>query len=155
MQLDTRLGQPDAAGIGIAAGGEHHRAIGRVDLVGEMHQHPVALLLDAADGGLVDQLDAVHFEPGIEAAPQVLVEAAQHHLAAIDECGVDAEAGEDRRELDRHIAAAIDQDRVRQRLEMERLVRGDRQLPAGNVRDVRVAAGRDEDVFRRELALAP
>ena len=73
-------------------------------------------------------------QAGLEAAPQILVEAAQDAVAAIDDRGVDAQPGEDRGELDRDIAAALDQDRMRQRLEIERLVGGDAEFGARECR---------------------
>ena len=61
---------------------------------------------------------------------QVVVEAAQDVLAAIDQRHLRAEAVEDAGELDRDIAAALHQDALRQLLEVEGLVRGDHVLDA-------------------------
>ena len=46
-----------------------------------------------------------------ELVAQILVEAAQHLLAAMDQGGLRAKAGENTGELDRDIAAARNQDR--------------------------------------------
>ena len=67
-------------------------------------------------------------------------------LAAIDQRDLAAEAVEDAGELDGDIAAALDQDALRQLLEMEGLVRRDDVLEAGDLRaEMRRAAGRDQD----------
>ena len=60
----------------------------------------------------------------------VVVEAAQDVLAAIDQRHLGAEPVEDAGELDRDIAAALDENALRQLLQMERLVRGDDVLEA-------------------------
>ncbi len=56
------------------------------------------------------------------------------------------ERGEDAGELDRDVAAADDEDAARQRGQVERLVRRDGVLDAGNGRHDRVRAGGDHDV---------
>jgi hypothetical protein len=73
-------------------------------------------------------------------------------LAPVDERGVDAETVEDAGELDRYVAAADDHDRLRQPLQVERLVRVDRVLDAGDRRHDRPAAGRDQYVAGRDRA---
>ena len=79
----------------------------------------------------------------------VLVEAAQDVVAAIDHGDVGAEVGEDAGKFQRDIAAALDHDAPRQPLQMKCLVRGDHVLDAGD-RGAMIgrAAGRDQDVFR-------
>ena len=62
----------------------------------------------------------------------VLVEAAQDVVAAIDHGDVGAEAGEDAGEFQRDIAAALDHHALRQRRQVKRLIRGDHVLDAGN-----------------------
>ena len=79
----------------------------------------------------------------------VLVEPAEHISAPDNLDDLAAEAVEDAGELDRDIAAADDHDAVRQLLEVERLVRRDHMLDAGNLRGLGPGADRDEDVFRR------
>ena len=53
----------------------------------------------------------------------IIVEPAQDVLAAIDECHLGAEPGEDARELDCDIAAALDQNALGQFGKVKRLVR--------------------------------
>ena len=85
---------------------------------------------------------------GVEQPAHVHVEARQHLAAAIDDRRVDTEPGEDAGELHRDVAAAADQDLLRQPLEVERLVGGDAELVALE-RGVRIGprAGRDQDVL--------
>ena len=81
--------------------------------------------------------------------PHVVVEAAQDVLAAIDERHVRAEAGKNAGELDRDVAAALDHHVRRQLRQMERLVRGDGVLDAGDrIAIARRAAGGDQDIGR-------
>ncbi len=91
----------------------------------------------------------------VEQPAQIHVEARQHLAAAIDDRRVDAEAGENAGELDRDIAAAADQDLLRQLLQVERLVGGDAVLVAFE-RGVRVgpSAGGDQDVLGGDDAAA-
>ena len=79
----------------------------------------------------------------------VLVEAAQNIVAAIDHRHIGAEAGKNAGKLQRDIAAALDHDALRQFRQMKCLVRGNHVLDTGNRRAVvRRAPGRDQDVFR-------
>src|SRR5207253_1598616 len=92
--------------------------------------------LDAAAAHLLRQRD-----------PQIVVEAVEQFLAAdqLDDLG--AEAAEDAGELDRDIAAADNDDLARQARQVERLVRRDHMLDAGDVRHRRMPAGGDQDVL--------
>ena len=145
--------QPQARDIGRAAGGEHHRAIGRDDAVAEGSHDVVARLGQRGDGGLVDELDAALGEPGLQPPPHILVEAAQDAVAAIDDRGVDAQAGKDGGEFHRDIAAALDEDRMGERGQVERLLGGDAQLGAGNGRHEGAAPGGDQQVSGVEGAV--
>jgi hypothetical protein len=85
---------------------------------------------------------------------QVVVEAAQDLLPAIDERGLDAQPVEDRGELAGDVAAAGDHDASRQRLEVEGSVGGDDMLDAGQLRvPVGPASGRDQDGAGGDVAL--
>ena len=113
-----------------------------------MTQKTVLDLLDGIDGLPGDDLDAAPFHFRAQMLAHVVVEAAQDVLAAIDQRHLGAEPVEDAGELDRDIAAALDQDAFRQFLEMKRLVRRDdvletRDLAAG----MRRAAGGDQDIL--------
>ena len=76
----------------------------------------------------------------------VLVEAAQHALAAMNERHVRAQALENLGELDRDVAAADDHDPLGQTVQMERLVGGDGEFRAAHaLRAHDPTAGGDED----------
>src|SRR5205085_337698 len=92
-------------------------------------------------------LDAAvaHFQG--EADPDVVVEAVQQFLAPDHLDDLAAEAAEDAGELDRDVAAADDDYLARQLRQIERLVRGDDMLDAGNGRHGRMPAGGDQDVL--------
>ncbi len=88
-----------------------------------------------------------------EAVAQILVEAAQDLVAAVDERRLDAEPGEDAGELHRDVAAADDDDALRQARQVEGLVGGDDVLEAGpRLGEPRLAARGDQDLFRRDRA---
>ena len=92
--------------------------------------------LDAAVAHLLRQRDA-----------EIVVEPVQQILAPDDLDDLASEAAEDAGELDRDIAAADDDDAARQFRQIERLVRRDHVLDAGNVRHGRMPAGRDQDIL--------
>ncbi|MCY1425896.1 hypothetical protein D9M71_417020 [compost metagenome] len=74
------------------------------------------------------------------------VEAAQEQVAAIQQGGLRAQTMEDRGEFHGDVAAADHQHAARQLFEEECLVGADRMFLAGDVRNLRPAAGGDEDV---------
>ena len=78
--------------------------------------------VDRRNGLTGHDMDAtlLHLEP--QPGAQVVVKAAQDVLAPIDLGDLDAEPGEDAGELDRDIAAPLDQYALRQRFEMKCLV---------------------------------
>src|SRR3546814_19849 len=78
------------------------------------------------------------------------VVATQEVRPAIDLRHLRSQPVEDAGEPDGDVTAADDDDALRQFVEEERLVRRDDVLPAGDVRQPRPAAGRDEDIFRRD-----
>ena len=89
-----------------------------------------------------------------ESVANVLVEAAQKLVAAMQERDLAAEPVEHARELHRDIAAADDQDPLRQGLEVEDLVRRDGEFAAGNRRlERRMGADRHQDDSGRGSAL--
>ena len=95
--------------------------------------------VDAAAAHLLAEIDA-----------DVLVEPAQDMLAPDDLDDLAAEPVEDAGELDRDIAAADDDDALWQGGQVERLVRRDHMLDAGDLRRLRPAADRDQDVLGGE-----
>ena len=112
---------------------------------------PIARLLDAGERAPRQDADAALGVGLGERIAQVLVEAAQDLLAAVDERHLRAEAGEDAGELHRDIAAAVDCDARGQPLEVESLIRSDDVLePRDRVAERRLAARRDQDLARTE-----
>ena len=108
----------------------------------------LAVLLDLVDRAAGQDGDALLLHLGAQMGADVLVEAAQDVLAAIDQRHVGAETGEDAGKLQRDIAAALDHDALRQRFQVKHLVRGNHMLDAGDrLPVVRRAAGRDQHVF--------
>ncbi len=94
----------------------------------------LAVLVDLVDGAAGEDGDALLLHLGADMLADVLVEAAQDVVAAIDHGHVGAEAGEDAGKFQRDIAAALDHDALRQLRQMKRLVRGDHVLDAGDRR---------------------
>ena len=79
----------------------------------------------------------------------VLIETAQHIVAAIDQRHVGAETGEDAGEFQRDVAAALNDDAPGLLFQMEHLVGGDHMLDAGDRRSmIGRAAGRDQNTIR-------
>jgi hypothetical protein len=104
--------------------------------------------------GVDAQLDALLHHLGGDEGAHVVVEAAQHLGAAVKQRHPAAEPVEDRRELAGDVAAADHQQPARERLEVEHLVRGQRQFLAGEVRPMRCATGGDEDVLGADALAA-
>ncbi|MNX52158.1 hypothetical protein D3C86_828340 [compost metagenome] len=75
------------------------------------------------------------------------VKAAQEQFAAIQQRGLGTQAMEDPGELDRNVATAHHQHPLGQLFEEERLVGTDGMLVPRNLRNLRPAAGSDQDVF--------
>ena len=106
---------------------------------------------DPVDGAAGENGDALFLHLGTHMGADVLVEAAQDVVAAIDHGDVGAEARENAGEFQRDIAAALDHDALRQFRQMEGLIRGNHVLDAGNGRAViGRAPGGDHDVFCRD-----
>src|SRR5262249_20648470 len=82
-------------------------------------------------------------EPGAE----LRVESAQQARATVGEGGGDPQAVEDRGEFHGDVAAPDDERALWQLLEVERFIRGDRELGAGNRRLGRPRSCGDQDVF--------
>ena len=78
----------------------------------------------------------------------VVVETAQHLLAAVQLGHLRAQAVEDRRELAGDVAAADHQQPAREGLEVEHLFEVTTMFAPGKIRNVRPAAGGDQDVPR-------
>ena len=100
------FGQPQARGVGRAAGGVEH-AVG-VERVTVAQRDPQALALarDPGDIGLRAQIHALLSHLGGEEVAHVVVEAAQHLIAAVKLRDLRAQAAKDRCELARDVAAA-------------------------------------------------
>src|SRR5690606_12101398 len=85
----------------------------------------IFLLLHRGDGLTAAHRHATPLHAGTDSLADIPVKPAQDLLTAVKQGGVDAEPVEDASELDGDIAAADDQQPLRQTLEMEGLVRGD------------------------------
>ena len=88
-------------------------------------------------------------------AANLLVEAAQEELATVDQGDLAPEPGQDTGELDADVAAPDHREALRQTLQVKGLVRGDGVLDAGDLRPVRPASGRHQDVLGADLAPHP
>ena len=114
-----------------------------------MRREFVAVPIDLFDGAARQDRDAVLFHLGADVRANIMVEAAQDIIAAIDQGDIAAEPGKDAGELESDISAALDHDALRQLREMKHLVGGDDVLDAGNGASVvGRAAGCDQHVLR-------
>ena len=110
---------------------------------------------DAADLRLGAHLDAVPGQCLVHEGAALLVEPAQHAIATDHQVDVAAEPVEDAGELDGDVAAADDGDALGQRIgQVERLVRGDGELVAGDRGHLRPAAGADQNLVGRDRLAA-
>ena len=145
--------QTQASGVGLAAGGVHHHVALVGVAAGEVADQAGGALLNTGVFAAQDHLDAALFDLGGEVAADVVVEAAQDVGAAVHQGGVDAQAVEDAGELDGDVAAADDDDPLRQLRQVEGLVGGDGVLDAGQVLGrPGAAAGGDQDLVGGEDA---
>ena len=96
-----------------------------------MPDEPGAGLLDAREDVPGDDADALLGVGLGQTVAQILVEPAQDLVAAIDDRRLDAEVRENAGELHRDVAAAGDDDALRQARQIERLVRRDDVLEPG------------------------
>ena len=113
----------------------------------KLREKPLRAFRDFRHGFAENNLDAAIFHFRVKMRAQIVVEAAQDFLAAINECDLRAEAGENPGELDADIAAALNDDTRWQRFEMKRLVGRDDMLDARNgFAVVGRSTGRDEDI---------
>ena len=117
--------------FGMAADGEQHLVGVDVFAGGQRHAQRAAGLLDLRQRGLHGELDAGALGLDVQVRAQVVVEAAQHAIAAMHDARLGAEPVEDVGEFQRHVAAADDENAPREFLQQEGLVRGDAELEAG------------------------
>src|SRR5262249_18493622 len=128
-QLDADLFEIKAQDIGDAAGGVHDLAGAEDSIVIAGDAHAGSRALDLGDIAAQTEFDPLLLHLGGQMIAQIVIEAAQDLLAAIDQYGLDAKVVEDAGELDRDITAPHDADALRQLLQVESLVRGDGELP--------------------------
>src|SRR5207248_4973048 len=109
----------------------------------------VAVLIDLADRAAGENSDSFLFNFGPHMDADVLVETAQNIFAAVDQRHVAAEACKDAGKFQRDITAALNQDALRQRLQVKHFVRRDHVLDAGN-RGAMIwrATGGDQHILR-------
>src|SRR3546814_11133945 len=108
-------------------------------------ERSVLLLLDRLEGRVELEIDALGHRNLEQPVADLFVIAAQDRVAAIDDRHLAAEFVEDAGEFIGDIAAARNHDALRQRVEMNDLVRGDRMFAARAFGDLRPAAGCDQD----------
>src|SRR5579862_5382044 len=129
------------------APGRIHDAIRHHDLIRlQAQSKAVCAFFDRNDVLAGHDLDAALLHLDREVVANVLIEPAQDLIAANDLRHLGTDAREDAGEFDRDIAAADDHDPLRERHHLERLVRGDRMLDAGNVRKLGPGAGGDKNI---------
>jgi hypothetical protein len=151
VHAHAELLEPEAAGIGdrVAPGGVQH-GIGRDRAGGGVQHEPPAGRLEVMDRGARAHVQPAppHLRGG--GGAHVAVEPAQRLGAPDDQRGLDAQGVEDGRQLDPDIAAADHDQTAGAVLQvLERVIRSDRELEAGQRRHVGPGADRDQDVLRR------
>ena len=146
-ELDTDFVEAEAERVRRAADSEHDLLGGQRRAVRQMPDEPGAGLLEVREDVPGDDADAL-LDVGLgETVAQILVEAAQDLVAAIDDRRLDAEVRENAGELHGDVAATGDDDPLRQARQIERLVGGDDVLePGSGLGEPRRAACRDEDL---------
>ncbi|ENN89245.1 hypothetical protein RHSP_51766 [Rhizobium freirei PRF 81] len=151
VDRDAGSFQPKIFGVRRTAERQHDGVHRQRLVVLRPHAEAILRLLDALDDIVAENTDALLFHRLMQALAQVLVETRQDFGAAIDQRRLDTEAVEDIGELDGNVAAAGDQDRLRQFFQMEGFVRGYAKLvPRQRRMQVRPAAGRDNDGLGRD-----
>ncbi len=128
VQLDADRIEPEPDGVRHPADGQHHLLGLQRAAVIQQHAAPVRGLLDGVDGDAELEGHAVRRQLVGDALADLLVEAAQHLVAAMHHGDLGAETGEQAGEFQRDIAAALDDDACRLRLQMEHLVGGDAEV---------------------------
>ncbi|MNY29801.1 hypothetical protein D3C86_1638650 [compost metagenome] len=133
--------RPASGGVEHAIGFQHAAILQRRE------QAAVGLFVDAFDIAVELQIQAALAQLVAQVLAHRAVEAPQEQLAAIEQRGLGAEAVENRGELHGDIATANHQHPLGQLFEEEGFIRADGMLMPRNLRDMRPAAGGDEDVF--------
>jgi hypothetical protein len=145
VRLHADSFETDVLDVRRAADGEHHLIGGVMLAVREHRLQCMRLLFDRGDGLAENDLDPPPHHLRAHVLADVVVKAAQDLVAAVNERHVGAEAAEQAGEFRRDVAAALDHDPPRQLGKLKRLVRGDRVLRAGNERQHRMGAVREQD----------
>ena len=109
-------------------------------------QAAIGLLVDPLDIGVELHVHAAFDQLFVQMLAHRTVEAAQEHLAAIQQGCFRTQTVENPREFDGNIATAHHQHTLWKFLEEKRLVGADGVFMARNVRDLRPAASRDQDM---------
>ena len=110
----------------------------------------IPVLLGTGRDRAGDDLDSVLAHLFHQALAQALIEIAQDAVTAHDQLHPCAERGKHAGKLHRDIAAADDADALRAILQLEKTVRGNAELAAGNVGSGRVTPGGYCNVFRAQ-----
>ncbi len=140
--------EPEIGDVGMSSDREHHQFGGDARAVGKVGGEFLAVLVDLADRAARENRDAPPLHLGADMGAHVIVEAAQDVVAAIDHGHIGAEARENAAELQRDVAATLDHDTLGQFRQVERLIRRNHMVDAGDRRPmIGRASGRDHDVF--------
>ena len=119
---DPGFFQPEISDAGMPTDREHHLVRSDARSIRQMRGVSIAIPVDPLDRATGHDGDAVLFHLTAHMGANVLVEATQDVVAAVDHCHIGAEAREDAGELQRDVPAALDKDAPRQFSQVERLV---------------------------------
>ncbi len=113
VDCDAGLLEAEPRHVRTATDGEHHLIGSNAAPVGELRGEFAAAFVDLLNRHAGADSDAALLHFGAQMRAHVIVEAAQDVVAAIDERHRGAQPGEDARELNGDIAAALDHNALR------------------------------------------
>src|SRR5581483_2607917 len=143
--------QPQGARLGRAPGGvENLLRFDRAAVGQGRAQSPIGFV-DAGNAGGKSQIDAAFAHLFRQRQANIVVEAAQKQIAAVELGGAHAQAVKNPGELDTDVAAADDDDARRRALKKKRFVRSDRVFGAGEIFFHRPAPAGDKNIGRGDF----
>ena len=141
--------EPDIVGVRQTPGGVHDQVGFQTRAVSEGGCEPTVVFVDPGDIGLETQIDLALAHLLGQHAADIGIKATQKQLTPVQLGHLNAEAVENRGKLDRNIAPANDDDPLRQAVQIKRFVGRDGVFDAGDLGQIRPAAGRHQDVLGR------
>ena len=144
--LDADRLEAQAIDVGHPAGRIKHRVRLDAAAVGQQRAKPIAGFFDRQHVGRGVQIDPVLAHLRFDEAAHVVVEAAQHPGSAVQLGHFRAQPVEDGREFARDVAAANDEQSLRERVEVEHAVGADNQFVSRKKWDARGPPSSDQDV---------